>query len=47
MLFVAAKVGHLGLQLLHDLSQDMGAVLTVDSDPGSGTTVHLKLEENR
>jgi signal transduction histidine kinase len=25
----------------------MGAVLTVDSDPGSGTTVHLKLEENR
>jgi two-component system, NarL family, sensor kinase len=41
------QVGHLGLQLLRDLSEDMGAVLTVDSTPGSGTTVHLKLEENR
>ena len=41
------QVGHLGLQLLRDLSEDMGAVLLVDSTPGSGTTVHLKLEENR
>ena len=41
------QVGHLGLQLLRDLSEDMGAVLIVDSIPGSGTTVHLKLEENR
>ena len=41
------QVGHLGLQLLRDLSEDMGAVLVVDSTPGSGTTVHLKLEENR
>jgi len=41
------QVGHLGLQLLHDLSEDMGAVLVVDSKPGSGTTVHLELEENR
>jgi two-component system, NarL family, sensor kinase len=41
------QVGHLGLQLLRDLSEDMGAVLAVDSTPGSGTTVHLELEENR
>jgi nitrate/nitrite-specific signal transduction histidine kinase len=41
------QVGHLGLQLLSDLALDMGAVLTVDSDPGSGTTVRLKLEESR
>jgi two-component system, NarL family, sensor kinase len=41
------EVGHIGLQLLRDLAQDMGAVLIVDSTPGSGTTVHLELEENR
>jgi two-component system NarL family sensor kinase len=41
------QVGHLGLQLLRDLSADMGAVLTVDSTPGSGTKLHLRLEENR
>jgi two-component system NarL family sensor kinase len=39
------KVGHLGLQLLRDLTEDMGAVLVVDSTPGSGTTVNLELEE--
>jgi two-component system, NarL family, sensor kinase len=41
------QVGHLGLQLLRDLSEDMGADLVVNSTPGSGTTVHLELEENR
>jgi two-component system NarL family sensor kinase len=41
------QVGHLGLQLLRDLSEDMGAVLTVDSTPGSGTKLHLRLEETR
>jgi two-component system NarL family sensor kinase len=41
------RVGHLGLQLLGDLSEDMGAVLNVESTPGSGTTVHFTLEENR
>jgi two-component system, NarL family, sensor kinase len=41
------QVGHLGLQLLRDLADDMGAVLVVDSTPGSGTTVRLELEENR
>jgi two-component system NarL family sensor kinase len=41
------QVGHLGLQLLRDLSEDMGATLTIESTPGSGTTVHFKLEENR
>jgi len=39
--------GHLGLQLLRDLSEDMGAVLVVDSTPNSGTTVRLELVENR
>jgi signal transduction histidine kinase len=39
------QVGHLGLQLLRDLTEDMGAVLRVDSIPGSGTTVDLELEE--
>ena len=41
------QVGHLGLQLLRDLAEDMGAVLVVGSTPGSGTTVQLELEENR
>lgn len=41
------EVGHIGLQLLRDLAEDMGAVLMVDSTPGSGTTVHLEVEENR
>ncbi|MEP7045186.1 MAG: ATP-binding protein [Ilumatobacteraceae bacterium] len=41
------QVGHLGLQLLRDLSEDMGAVLVVESAPGFGATVHLELEENR
>ena len=35
-------VGHLGLQLLHDLAADMGATLVVDSALGRGTTVTLK-----
>ena len=39
--------GHLGLQLLRDLAEDMGAILEIESTPGSGTTVHLELEENR
>ncbi|MEY2446254.1 MAG: two-component system, NarL family, sensor histidine kinase UhpB, partial [Ilumatobacteraceae bacterium] len=36
------QIGHLGLQLLRDLAQDMGASLVVDSTPGSGTTLHLE-----
>ncbi len=41
------QVGHLGLQLLRDLAEEMGAELIVDSTPGSGTTVQLRLEESR
>jgi signal transduction histidine kinase len=41
------QIGHLGLQLLRDLAQDMGATLAVDSTPGSGTTLHLELDDNR
>lgn len=36
--------GHLGLQLLYDLANDVGAELTIDSTPGVGT--HLRLELN-
>ena len=45
MAITQRQVGHLGLQLLRDLAEDMGAELIVDSVPGSGTTVRLKLEE--
>ena len=41
------QIGHLGLQLLRDLAQDMGASLVVDSTPGSGTTLYLELDDNR
>jgi signal transduction histidine kinase len=41
------QIGHLGLQLLHDLAHDMGASLVVDSAPGSGTTLFLELDDNR
>jgi two-component system, NarL family, sensor kinase len=41
------QIGHLGLQLLHDLAADMGASLVVDSTPGSGTTLFLELDDNR
>jgi len=41
------QVGHLGLQLLRDLAQDMGASLVVDSTPGTGTTLYLELDDNR
>lgn len=41
------QIGHLGLQLLHDLAEDMGASLVVDSTPGSGTTLFLELDDNR
>jgi signal transduction histidine kinase len=47
--FTAAKAdssrsaGHLGLQLLHDLADDVGADLTIDSAPGEGTSLRLEL----
>jgi two-component system, NarL family, sensor kinase len=39
------EAGHLGLQLVRDLACEMGATLTVDSAPGSGTVVGLELKE--
>lgn len=39
--------GHFGLQLVRDLACEMGATLTVDSTPGSGTVVELELKEGR
>jgi signal transduction histidine kinase len=35
--------GHLGLQLLYDLANDVGASLTIDSTPGVGTNLRLEL----
>ena len=35
--------GHLGLQLLYDLANDVGADLTIDSTPGVGTNLRLEL----
>lgn len=39
--------GHLGLQLLQDLANDMGAELTIDSEPGVGTSLRLELMGQR
>ena len=33
--------GHLGLPLIHDLAEELGASLVVDSTPGKGTMVRL------
>ena len=41
------QVGHLGLQLLRDLAEDMGADLGCRLHAGVGHYVHLELEENR
>jgi signal transduction histidine kinase len=39
--------GHLGLQLLHDLAQDVGADLSIDSAPGAGTALKLEMAGQR
>lgn len=39
--------GHLGLQLLRDLAVDVGADLTIDSEPGAGTALKLELAGQR
>jgi PAS domain S-box-containing protein len=39
--------GHLGLGTMADRAAAAGAVLTVDSEPGSGTRVHLHLPRQR
>jgi two-component system, NarL family, sensor kinase len=41
------SAGHLGLQLLHDLADDVGANLTIDSTPGQGTSIRLELMGQR
>jgi signal transduction histidine kinase len=41
------EAGHFGLQLVRDLACEMGATLTVDSTPGSGTVVTLELKEGK
>jgi two-component system NarL family sensor kinase len=35
--------GHLGLELLQDLTTDIDAALTLDSAPGRGTRVRLEV----
>ena len=37
--------GHLGLNLMQQLAEDEGAELTIDSEPGHGTTVTARVEE--
>jgi two-component system, NarL family, sensor kinase len=39
-----ASEGHLGLRLLHDLASEAGAVLRIDSEPGRGTRVSMRME---
>jgi signal transduction histidine kinase len=39
--------GHMGLGTMADRASAAGAVLTVDSEPGSGTRVHLHLPRQR
>jgi signal transduction histidine kinase len=39
------EAGHLGLQLLADLAEDVGASLVVESTVGTGTTVYFQLKE--
>jgi signal transduction histidine kinase len=41
------SAGHLGLQLLHDLADDVGAKLAIDSTPGQGTSIRLELNGQR
>ena len=40
----AASEGHVGLSLLEDLVVQSGGRLTVDSEPGRGTTVTLEMD---
>ena len=37
----AVQAGHVGLRLLADLAHSLGGTLTIDSSPGSGTTVRM------
>ena len=37
--------GHLGLNLMQQLAEDEGAELTIDSEPGHGTTVTARVQE--
>jgi signal transduction histidine kinase len=39
----ASRQGHVGLVLLRDRAADLGGVLTVQSEPGAGTTVALRV----
>jgi two-component system, NarL family, sensor kinase len=37
----AVETGHVGLRLLADLAHSLGGTLTIDSSPGSGTTLRM------
>ena len=39
-----AAEGHFGLQMLHDLTAEAGATLEIDSEPGRGTRVRVRME---
>ena len=38
------EVGHIGLRLIHDVIQDAGGELTIESAPDDGTTLTVELE---
>jgi signal transduction histidine kinase len=39
----AERRRHFGLRILHDLTEDAGGELRVDSTPGEGTTVRVEI----
>jgi two-component system NarL family sensor kinase len=39
-----SEVGHIGLNLIHDVIRDAGGELTIESAPADGTTLTLELE---
>ena len=41
-LWLFMALGHFGLQGMSERAELIGAKLTIDSDPGGGTTVQLK-----
>jgi signal transduction histidine kinase len=40
----ALQADHYGLRGIRERAEAMGAILTIDSQPGQGTTIHLELE---
>jgi signal transduction histidine kinase len=39
-----SRIGRFGLSTMHERAEEIGASLTIDSQPGAGTTVRVRLE---